>query len=107
MPGKSDNPTPCSLFLKTMAPGENGSDHDAVNGALAGSMRWFDAAIRHVPQNHPDGAFVAVTQSTNSFVTQLEVGLIRASVPAVRQTWQKREARRVCLNRRTSWGNRL
>jgi hypothetical protein len=85
MPGKSDNPTPCSLFLKTMAPGENGSDHDAVNGALAGSMRWFDAAIRHVPQNHPDGAFVAVTQSTNSFVTQLEVGsYAHPSPPCVR-----------------------
>jgi len=33
-----------------MAPGENGADHDAVNGAPAGSMRWFDAAIRHVLQ---------------------------------------------------------
>ena len=32
MPGKSDNPTPCLLFLERRALGENGSDHDTVNG---------------------------------------------------------------------------
>jgi len=96
------------VILKRRALGENGSDHDTVNGHAGWLMRWFDAAVRPGSRK-PLRRCVCLENSKQKFVRRSAEESARPRIhpngPAVRQTWQKREAQRICLTSPGILGN--